>query len=94
MLGRTRNRWLEAAKVLAGSWDGGIEPGDVSVKRRLMEASNLKHIKKWTHLPLWLSAVEPSDADEIEEAGVKVVSEEAFWEMAIPAVRLTVSGLY
>jgi len=59
-----------------------------------MQASNLRHIKKWTHLPVWLSAVEPQDADEIESTGVMVVSGEAFWKMAIPSVRLAVDGLY
>lgn len=91
--GREAKRWLEAARVLASSWDG--ETADMRAVRQILEqASNLRHIKTWKHVPVWLSAVRPIDAVEIERAGVRLVSGEDFWRMAIPAVRLSVDGLY
>lgn len=104
-MGRGRKKWSQDAAVLEASWESGAarsrklkrcsdEDEFSSVLAALQKADNLQHIKKWRHVPVWLAAVDPTDAEEIEEMGVRVVSGPAFWELAIPAVRLAVDGLY
>lgn len=81
-LGPCTDKWGEDAAELSASWENGAagtgkyeESSSLSVFESLQKASNLQHIKKWIHVPVWLAAEEPTKetCSEIEATGATLL---------------------
>lgn len=80
--------------MLSASWENGAagtgkyeESSSLSVLESLQKASNLQHIKKWIHVPVWLAAEEPTKetCGEIEATGATLLEGRYFRHMATRA---------
>lgn len=81
-MGPCSDTWGDDAAVLSASWDNGAAGKDnkeagssMSVLESLQRSRHLQYMRRWRHVPVWLTVHEPSDEikAKIKDAGVQLV---------------------